>query len=785
MLPVLLTLLQMAQVPAAASPTTTYNGRSNQLQVDAPRLEAEVRIDGELDEPAWRQAALLTGFSQYQPVDGLPAEDSTEVLVWYDQHQMYFGIRAYEAHGAPQGTLGDRDKTFSDDYVHILLDTFKDARRALVFGANPLGVQTDGTMTEGTNQCQGGGNQNCSSLDVTPDFIYQSKGRLTSYGYEIEMRVPFKSLRYQSSKVQDWGIQVIRAVQHSGHEQTWTPARRGANSFLAQSGTLAGLTELKRGLVMDLNPVVTNRVVGVREEAPDAWRYDTSRPELGGNIRWGITSNLSLSGTYRPDFSQVESDAGQVTYDPRQALFFAEKRPFFLEGSEFFRAPNSLIYTRRIVSPVGATKLAGKVGNTEIGFLSAADDQDFSARPDQETPFYNILRVRRDLGESSTVGMLYTDKIDGTNYNRVAGVDGRFVFSKLYTLFFQGAQSFNRANGVATSAPFWDVQFNREGREFGLFTRLNGSHQDFRTAAGFIGRGAIAHGVVRPSVTKYGLRGGKVESWRNEIVLDLTWDYPEFAAGNMADDIKLHFNTNSTWRGGWRVGGSVLVETFKYPPQLYTNYFVEVPASGGAPMDTVPFTGTDRIPNLDFIVNFATPTYKRFDANGWALLGRDENFYEWAPAYIAFATLNLNYRPTEKLRLEGSYVHQQFVRPESKMTVGIQQIPRLKMEYQISRPIFVRLVGQYLSDRHADLIDDSRTGGRLLFRDGEGRFAPIERVDDNGFHGDVLFSYQPNPGTVFFAGYGSTVTEPTAFGFSNFRRMDDGFFIKVSYLLRM
>src|SRR5688572_22526331 len=176
--------------------TVVHHGRMNQLVVTPTKSISEVRIDGNLDEGVWRGAALLTGFSQYAPVDGAAASDSTEVLVWYDDHAIYFGVRAFEPHGAVNATLADRDKYFGDDFIHILLDTFNDRRRAFIFGVNPLGVQGDGVLSENPT----------TSEDYTPDYLFQSKGRITDFGYQVELRIPFKSIGYQPRKVQDWAI---------------------------------------------------------------------------------------------------------------------------------------------------------------------------------------------------------------------------------------------------------------------------------------------------------------------------------------------------------------------------------------------------------------------------------------------------------------------------------------------------------------------------------------------------------------------------------------------------
>ena len=160
-------------------------------------------IDGVLDEPVWQQAARLTDFSQYSPVDGRPAEDATEVLVFYSPTAIYFGVKAHAAPGAVHATLANRDRIDADDAIQIFLNPFKDGRQALVFGVNPLGIQSDGALVEGTNNRGGaafGGLESGREVtDLTPDYVFQSKGRLTDYGYEIEIAIPFKTLRFPPS----------------------------------------------------------------------------------------------------------------------------------------------------------------------------------------------------------------------------------------------------------------------------------------------------------------------------------------------------------------------------------------------------------------------------------------------------------------------------------------------------------------------------------------------------------------------------------------------------------
>jgi hypothetical protein len=768
-------LIAAAQLAASQLPApeqTVYHGRQNQTTASVPKKQADVRVDGNLDEAAWADAVVLTGFSQYAPVDGAPAEDSTEVHVFYTDHEIYFGIRAFEPHGTVNATLADRDRYFSNDFVHILLDTFNDHRRAFIFGVNPFGIQADGVLTENPSLAE----------DYTPDYIFQSKGRLTEFGYQVEIRIPFKSIGYQPTRVQDWGIQVTRRVQHSGQDQTWTPVRRGTSSFIAQIGKLAGLTELKRGLVLDVNPVATAHMEGTRRPNND-FGYSSADPEFGGNLRWGVTTNLTLNATINPDFSQVEADAAQTVFDPRQALFFPEKRPFFLENVEQLTAPRNLIYTRRIVSPDGAVKFTGKTGGTNIGFLSAVDDADQSLSGDDH-PRYNLLRIRRDIFNQSTLGVVYTDKVVGDDYNRVAGLDTRLVFNREYSLFAQVAGSFWREGGTTETVPLWTFVLNRNSRTFGWNINVDGVHDDFVAGAGFLSRTGIAHSNTGLRFTHFGKPGASLQSFTFNPLIDNTWDYQEFEEGIGPDDIKLHLNNSFAFRNGWRANVNFFIETFRYPDALYANYYTLRREAGGD-STFVPYVGVHRINNYDAMLQFFTPQFGKWSANGFAVFGRDENFDEWQKGYILFGQMNASYRPTEQLRADLSYIEQRTHRPSDWSAVNVQRIPRVKVEYQISRPVFVRFVGQYTSFERDSLRDDGRTNDPIYIRAGNGTFTRASAISVNRFRADWLFSYQPTPGTVIFAGYGSSVTDDDAFAFRGLTRTSDGFFVKLSYLFRL
>ena len=764
---------------AVAAATVVYSGRDNQVNVKLPRIEAEVTVDGVLSEPVWQQAAVLTGFSQFSPHDGIPAADSTQVLVWYSPTAVYFGIRAFESHGGVHATLADRDKITADDNVQILLGTFHDHRQAYVFAVNPLGVQMDGTIVEQGQQLTGAWTPTLSGRvppDLSQDFVFSSKGRLTSYGYEVEIKIPLKSLKYQSGDEQSWDINVVRQVQHSGHEDSWVPAKRANTSFLSQSGSLDGLTGLRRGLVLDVNPSVTQKVTG----APGAsgWNYDRGSPQVGGRVQWGITNTLTLNAAVNPDFAEVESDAGKFVIDPRQALFFPEKRPFFLEGLDAFNTPHNLIYTRRIVQPDAALKLTGKVGTNSLGVLSAADDRSLSPSG-RDRAFYNILRAQRDLGGKSRMGIAYTDRVVGSDYNRVTDFDTRLVFGDVYSLLLQGAGSFDRASGVTRSAPLWDATLSRNGKEFGFRYLFNGIGDDFRARSGFISRPGVVHANIDHRFTRFGKPGSFLETLTGDFAVDDQWQYDNFFNRGDAQDKKLHLSSSVGLRGGWNIGAGFYVETFGFDRQLYSSYQILTPAG-----DTVPFTGRPRITNHDYVFTLSTPQWKRFNADLLYVGGQDENFFEWAQADIDLIQLAVAFRPSERARIEGTFDYQDYWRRSDHSLVGRNMIPRVKLEYQITRAIFMRLVGEYDLSEQDDLRDETRTNYPLII-DGELTSA----IRSRSLHGDYLFSYQPTPGTVFFLGYGSRADgdpDPLQrFNWQPLRRTADYFFAKYSYLFRL
>jgi hypothetical protein len=755
---VLLPFFSAFQLAAAQLPTPAgvYNGRLGQTSVAPPKIEATVAVDGRLDEPVWASAAILNGFSLYAPSDGRPAPDSTEVRVWYSSDAMYFGIRAYADPGTIAATLADRDRIGSDDNVEIHLDTFHERNRAFVFIVNPLGIQADGTKSEGGGFIPGS-NVGPGQNDLSADFRWDSRGHVTAWGYEVEVRIPFATLRYSSATSQTWGLQIDRHVQRNGYEETWTPARKASASFIAQSGTLTGLTGMVHGQNIELNPELTNTTLGAAccEPALEGWKY-SSKPQLGGNVRVAMGSNFVLNGTIKPDFSQVEADATQVAADERFVLFYPEKRPFFVEALDQFNVPNQLVYTRTIEQPDVAGKVTGKVARADVALLSARD----------QGRLVDIMRLRQAIGEQSQVGLLYSGRTGEGRNNHVVGVDTKIVFGGIYFAQFQAVQSVTTVNGLSTSGPMWEAVVDATNRGWGFHYNVLGIHPDFRTDNGFLPR----VGYVKPNAmnrfTWYGRPGAVVARFNLFLNTNANWRYDDFLHASSLLEDAASANMQLTLRGGWSVGMTPKIGSYAFDPADYQNY-------GGG------FTPSDRIAIGTSTFTISTPQFQKLSASVSTNVGNDVDFLETSRVRRLDYTASLDLRPSDRLRVSTTYQATSFTRRSDGQRSAFARIPRLRMEYQLARPVFVRLVSQYTATRR-DALVDPRTGEVLVFESG-----PSTATSSNVLRTDWLFSYRPAPGTVFFVGYGGSMTEEDPLAFQRLRRTSDSFFVKGSYVFRL
>lgn len=762
-----------------------YSGTAAEIQVETPFVPlAGIDVDGRLDEAIWAQAALLGDFTQYQPLEGSPASQTTEVLVLVDADAIYFGIRAFDDDPSQiRATLAERDSyTFVDDYIRVILDTYDSQRRAYVFTVNPLGVQHDGLWNEGGSSGRRGGFG--PPIDDSPDFLWDSDGDIRDWGYEGEIRIPFKSVRFQESDVQSWGLQIERRIQRTGYQSSWAPTTNNIANRLTQSGKLNGLRNLDMGLFMEVNPFVTGSLAG---EVDDLGAFQRSDPtgEFGFNTTYGVTSNLTLDATFNPDFSQVEADAGQVQVNERFALFFQEKRPFFLEGTEIFGMPKQLVYTRTIENPIAGGKLTGKVGGLSLGYLGAVDETFTTSDP---KVFVNLLRAKADIGASSTIGAAYTDRTVGSaDFNRVAATDARLQIAGRYTINLMGARSFTNSEDLTdrVDGTMLNAKVERAGRAFSWNAEFEDTEADFQPGSGFFQRIGTAQANAQMQFNWFGERGALLQSISPSVQARGYWDHDRFWDGEAMEEGQVEVNSRFGFKNNITFWGNVKLQMFEYQPEQYEGLLVAQQDGSLTPFR--PDQGA-----FDQLFSYTTGLW----VNKWQKVrGNVRLTWSETPIFdrgfgVAVETANsfsgnasLNLYPTRSLGAEVGVTYSRLTRARDGVQHSEAIIPRLQTQYQFSRALFLRGIFEYGSQTSLDRFDPA-TGQPLVTCD-ETECTMRAGSEGHDFRVEGLVGYEPSPGTVFFLGYTREMEDATAFGFQNVRPTRDGFFVKLSYRFRM
>ena len=770
--------------PAAAA---EYIGSSGQLDVASPGVaEAEIVIDGELGEAAWESAALLTGFTQFDPVEGVPATQRTEARVLVTPDAVYLGVMAWDnEEGGIRGTLGDRDSfAFSDDYVRFILDTYNDRRRAYVIMVNPLGVQQDGLWNVGGGSGRRG--RMGPPIDWNPDFVWESSGKVHDWGYSIEVKLPLKSIKFSGAEVQDWGLQVERRIARNGYNESWAPVSADVANRLEQSGRITGLTGLDPGRLMEINPVQTySQASAFSDETGELERGKLER-DFGMNLTYGITSNLTLDGTYNPDFSQVEADAGQIVVNERFAIFLPEKRPFFLEGTEIFQLPQQLVYTRSIVNPVAGAKIQGKIGAVNAGYLGAVDDvADPGGGPDNARPVVNIVRLRRDIGNSN-LGMVYTDRTyHGDRYNRVLGIDGRFQVDQRYTLTMLAARS-TTAQGEpgAFGGSLLSAEFARSGRNLQYNASVHDISDEFVAGSGFLRRTGASRVQGRISYNFRGQPGDLLERWGPSLEMEGFWDHEDFWERQWAEERRVRLGGSLSFRGNITIFGNYSRSWYEFPADDYAGLFVAGP--DGARQPFYPDQATFQALNSGMAFMWINPLeWVRFNLRGnWSETPLFD-FITDTPVDIADSwsgDLGLNLFPTTRLSAELGVRFSRLLRQRDRSLYSEATIPRARVQYQFSRALFIRTIVEYGSQERGMLL--TPTGGdQVSYCSGDSCFG-LGGSAANDISVEALLSFEPTPGTVFFLGYTRLMDDPEAFRFRNVRPESEGIFVKLSYRFR-
>lgn len=539
------------------------------------RVDVDIVVDGQLDDAAWVQAATVDLAYETQPGDNLPASVKTTARIAYTEDALLLAFHAEDPDPAKiRAFLRDRDALYSDDFVGVMLDTFDDQRRAYEFFVNPLGVQADLIKEEAT------GNE-----DDSWDGLWASAARITDSGYDVEMRIPFATLRFKDTDgARRWGASFLR-IRPREYRYLYANQRveRGNRCYLCTFDKLEGFTGVRQGRNLEITPTLT--VINAEQRAsPGApWQSEGTDIEPGLDVSWAPSPNFTLNGTLNPDFSQVESDQAQLDLNTSFALFFPEKRPFFLEGADYFNTPLNVLYTRQIADPDVGLRVTGRDGKQAYGAIVARDASTQILVPgvlgsgfrflDQEADVL-VGRYRYDLSKSTTLGAI-TSYRGGDDYsNALAGFDGRWQ-QGIHTLRGQLLRSESRypgGLGLADTAPRGNAFFghyNIGKRNWNANLQHTQIDPGFRADLGFITQVGFKRSLIGGGRTWFGQDGAKI----SRIWINGDWDITHRFDGQLLErELEGYLNINAARETYANIGGVTRVRFWN--GQLFDETFM-------------------------------------------------------------------------------------------------------------------------------------------------------------------------------------------------------------------
>ena len=702
--------------------------------VTAVRAAQAPMIDGRLDDPVWRAAALIDKFVQERPVEGGPATEQTEVRVAYDSEKLYVGIYAhYSDPSLIRANRSDRDKTDDDDTVTVFLEPFLDYLRGYSFSVNGYGVQRDAIIVVTNSMDDPAG-------DPSWNALYYSAALRVEDGWTAEMAIPIKSLRYPSvgdGQAHRWGFQIRRQVKGKDELDVWSPVSRNTTAFLPQIGILGGLTNLSTAHNFELLPTFTATQSGSLNSATG--RFVSDDAEKGGfGVKYGISSNLTLDFTYNPDFSNIESDTQQVEVNQRFPVNYPELRPFFLEGQEIYQIPGTVqpVQTRTIVNPRYGAKLTGKIGKrTSVGMF-LADDQAPGQVDDPANPAFgksaqNVLgRVKFDLYRNAHIGAIFTDREFLNGYSRLIGVDSTLRFGNLHSCTVRLYRSDRMdLSGTGQVGGSLDNSCRRISRNFNWTFQQFETSPDFGNQLSFIRR--VDQIANQGTIFYRWWPEGRVISWGPQVNHTRLYSFDRVLQNtDTGGQFDVTFAKNITFS----TNVHRLMERYREINFEKTQY-----AFSGTINTNRKILFTGSVSNGDEI---------RFVVNPW--LGPSRS-------YSATVTV----RPIARLQSVVKLNTTRLIDPRTETAAIDVTILRLQATYQFTSRLLIRNITE---------LNRGIESNHTLFQ-------------------NILVTYRVNSGTVFYVGYDARhkdgdAINPKLFQESDYQRTGRAFFLKLQYLYR-
>jgi hypothetical protein len=726
--------MQLVQVRSVQIPRVSRPPRLEDFLAGVPR-QAETRIDD---------------FRQREPADGVPASKPTTAYLSYDAKNFYVVFVCEDEPEKIRARMSKRDDIGDDDQVRIYLDTFLDHQHAYIFGANPLGVQLDGTVIEGHD------------ADFKFDTLWYSRGRLTGNGYIVWLAIPFNSLRFKNASPQTWGIALSRLVNRKDETAYWPYVSRQTDGLLQQMGTVNGMEQVATGRNIQIIPYATL----TQTTLPNA-SYTDYQPHAQGRAGFDtklvLHHALTLDATVNPDFSQVESDDPQVTINQRYEVYFPEKRAFFNENANYFQTPIDLFFSRRIQDPEFGARLTGQVGPWTLGALASDDrapgellqpaDRSYGSRA-----MIGVFRLQRKIGDRLWFGGLVTSDSFGSTSNRVFAFDTFARLNPNWSFSAQVARSFSHDptdRSLEGGAYFAEVTNN--GEHFSYLSKFSQLGADFRTAVGFVPRldvRSMEHYAAyywRPEnrkILSFGPSFSTTVDWDTKNQLQDWSTYADFKIdfARSTGVTVSRFDSKELFEGLWFLHGTTGIAVYSDWLRWLSTYASYNQGS------SINYSPADGLP--PFLGNSSEAEFG-FTLHPKPRLTVGESYY----------FVNLRTRTGSELAAQLS---------PGEHTVYDNHLMRTKVNYQFSRALSVRAIVDY----------DALLANSVLLSD-----EPYKKLT-----GDLLVTYQLNPGTALFCGYTSNYEninrEPFApYSFGRFgppgTLTGRQFFVKISYLLHL
>jgi len=718
--------------------------------LETSRAVSSVNIDGTMDESTWKSATRIDNFVERSPGDNTPPEVTTEAYLTYDADNLYVAFVCHDDPSKIRATMCQRDQFYGDDAVVILLDTYGNAAWAYEFFVNPYGIQKDRLWSS------------VGMEDPGYDLIWKSAAKITDSGYQVEVAIPFASMRFPNKDVQTWRMDFWRDHPRETFKQySWAAYDRNVQCFPCQWGTVNGLKDVQPGQGIEILPAFVGRQSGTLadpENPNSPFRNGDPRGELSLGGKYSISSDVTAEGAINPDFSQIESDAAQIDINSTIALFYPERRPFFQEGSDIFQTLFQSFYSRLISDPQYAAKLTGRVGRNSIGFLSALDEKTWYIIPlDQSSlevktgrSLVNVLRGTHAFGESSKLGFMVNDRrFEKGGSGTVLTLDGTLRFAKSYVLDGQFIGTHTRElDNPALTADFDGYTFNRgkhtvafDGESFygtALIVRLmRGSrHWNFYTD----------YNQLDPTYrTEVGF-----DPINNHRSMNFTTSYTLYFEKGLLERITPHLSTFRRWNfdGGTQMENSGLgIEGQLSVAQ--THFDIEF--NKGSQW----FAGELFDPLWIANININSQLSDKFGGGLYFVRAADIAYFAMRRGHQTSLGAGFTIKPIDRLTIEPNL---NFLRM-SDINTGAEffsgYITRTRIRYQATKALSLRMIVQY---------DDFRKSWDL---------AP-------------LMTYRISPFSVFYLGstYDYNDMRMNSQNRSNWRMTDRQFFMKLQYLFQ-